>query len=91
MKNKSRMIIGKRIVMFIVAICMVGAGGYTRYLVDNEKSRTDLYGSKESDTKTEGNLKKADRLSKKVDYVYLQKNVLTYLPEFFGKLKELTR
>ena len=45
--------------MFIVAICMVGAGGYTRYLVDNEKSRTDLYGSKESDTKTEGNLEKS--------------------------------
>ena len=88
MKNKSRMIIGKRIVMFIVAICMVGAGGYTRYLVDNEKSRTDLYGSKESDTKTEGNLKKADRLSKKVDYVYLQK-MCTYLPEF-SESKELT-
>lgn len=47
-KNKSKMIIGKRIVMFIVAICMVGAGGYTRYLVNNEKSRTSLYGSKES-------------------------------------------
>lgn len=75
----------KRIIAVIAAIGMLGAGGYTRYLVDNKNIIT-IGTKKTTANKTTTNIKKINSVSWKPDYVYLQK-MCTYLPSYSEKNK----